>query len=265
MKPILKWPGGKSWASGWIVEQVLAHAKPSCYIEPFIGGGAVFFRLEPSTGIISDTNEELVNVYRQVRDNPEGLVRILSRFTACRDEYYRIRGNRSARSLRRAAEMLYLNRTCFGGIYRVNSKGIFNVPFGGGERDHSVLYKTDLLFRASDVLRDVDIQCCDFSISMKAAGEGDVVFCDPAYVSSAKTEGFARYTSNQFSWNDQVRLAAEVKAAHSRGAIVIVSNIDDSFVRKLYRPLKPVIKTRYSGVSRALAGRGSVSEAFYIF
>lgn len=148
MLPFLKWPGGKRWA-GCHISALVQRYLENRYFEPFLGGGAVFFRLAPSSAVLSDLNSELIEVYSTVRDYPEELQTKLSGFPVEKSFYYSIRESSDSTRIGRVARFLYLNRTAFGGIYRVNQLGQFNVPFGGGARDHRVLYETDLLIRAS--------------------------------------------------------------------------------------------------------------------
>ena len=207
----------------------------SRYVEPFIGGGALFFALQPEHALISDSNPELVNLYQQVANDVEAVIRCLKDYENTREMFYDVRGQDWQRlaPCEAAARMIYLNRTCFNGLYRVNRKGEFNVPFGN-YRNPSICDEKNLR-AAAEVLKRAEIVCCDFS---KVLGgmvrRGDFVFLDPPYVPVGKWGDFKRYTKEQFSNDDQVRLSQAVEEIHRNGVWAVLTNSNHPFVHKLY-------------------------------
>jgi len=233
IQPFLKWPGGKRWAARQISEFV-RKSLTGTYFEPFLGAGAVFFFAQPAHAILSDINEDLINTYRVVRRSPNDLSKRLARIRVSRTAYYRVRSSMPAESIARAVRFLYLNRTSFSGLYRVNSCGDFNVPYGGGERTHHILLKTPLLALASLALKKAVVECCDFEQIMDRAKPGDVVYCDPTYTVTHDQNGFIRYNESNFSWSDQLRLARAAQRSSNKGARVIISNAHHTAIRDLY-------------------------------
>jgi len=238
-------------------------AKGGRYYEPFLGGGAVFFYLRPQLATLSDINRDLINVYQVVRDTPKELIHAVRRIPVRADEYYRLRKSQPRTPLNAAARFLYLNRTAFGGIYRLNRKGHFNVPFGGGDRTPAPLWEDQLIERASTLLRKVRIKPSDFASLMRQAEVGDVIYCDPTYTVAHDSNGFVRYNERNFSWADQVRLAEEAHFAAQRGVTVLVSNAHNDLLRKLYPQAHVEVLTRTSRVSVQLNGRKKVAEYFF--
>lgn len=231
VQPFLKWPGGKRWLvanhSDWLVSSTGKH------IEPFLGGAAVFFHLAPQASLLSDANEELIETYCAVRDDPDGVFdRLRSHHGKhCKSYYYRMRSTRPRTPVSRAAKFLYLNRTCFNGLYRVNLNGVFNVPMGSKT---SVVLATDDFAATSQLLGKTKLFAGDFASSIERATAGDFVYADPPYTVKHNLNGFVKYNENIFSWADQVRLASALRDAASRGAYVMVSNADHPSVRELY-------------------------------
>jgi DNA adenine methylase len=261
--PFLKWPGGKRWASSRIAALV-QECLTGTYYEPFLGGGAVFFRLRPEKAILSDINPELINAYRIVRDSAEKLVPLLRRMAVNKNNYNRLRRAEPVDPIRRAVRFLYLNRTAFGGIYRLNLKGEFNVPYGGGERNPSILWEKRLLKSAAEALATADVRVADFETMLDLANSGDVVYCDPTYTVAHDNNGFIRYNEKNFSWADQHRLACAARRATQRGAKVIVSNANHDTIRKLYPGARFLVAERRSLVSCDVSKRRAVEELFVL-
>jgi DNA adenine methylase len=262
--PFLKWPGGKRWATVVITSVVRRYLR-GAYIEPFVGGGAVFFALRPSRALLGDINPELVNAYKVVRDRPREVVRRLRMLEVSARQYYALRSATPKGRIERAVRLLYLNRTAFGGIYRLNREGDFNVPFGGGERSPAVLWERELLVRAASALKDVAIECADFATVMGKARAGDVVYCDPTYTVAHENNGFVRYNERNFHWTDQLRLAEAARDASNRGAAVIVSNAFHPSVRRVFSPPKALVLRRRSLVARSADARREVREYLFVF
>ena len=264
IKPFLKWPGGKRWLAECI-KSIINRKRFQRYFEPFLGGGALFFALAPSDATISDINEELIVTYKQVRNQPARLIARLREIPVDRDTYNKIRTQRPSSSLDRAVRFLYLNRTAFGGMYRVNHKGEFNVPFGGGQRTSAPLWEDGLLMAASEVLSNVNIICSDFKDIMQNRGEGDLVYCDPTYTVAHNNNGFIRYNEKNFSWEDQKVLAKAARKAAQRGATVIVSNAYTKDIKQLYKGARTLRLRRMSLVCPEATKRRLVTEYLFLY
>lgn len=199
MVPFLKWPGGKRWFIAGYTS--LLPTDFDRYIEPFLGGGSVFFHLEPDRAILSDTNDELIGTDAAIRDHRARLEAALRRHHARHSEghYYRVRDSSPESIGTRAARMIYLNRTCFNGIYRVNRDGRFNVPKG---TKSSVILDTDDFTAAARLLAAADLRTSDFEPVIDEASEGDFVFADPPYTVSHNNNGFVKYSEKLFSWGE---------------------------------------------------------------
>lgn len=259
--PPLKWAGGKRW----LVER-LAGALDLPYdrlIEPFVGSAATFFRLQPKRAVLTDSNAELINVYRCMRANPIRLYDILSQHAKNHSKvyYYDVRSSEPASNIDRAARLIYLNRTCWNALYRVNQKGKFNVPKGTKE---NVLLSTDNFEAVSVVLSGVDLRTCDFSQSIKDAVSGDLIFADPPYFSTSVSGTFVKYTNPTFTWADQERLARALVRAARRGAHFILTNVDVPELAALYSQYGHLIRvSRQSVISGKALGRGTTSELIW--
>ncbi len=252
LEPFLKWPGGKRWLA--LQHGALFPREFHRYIEPFLGGGAVFFSLRPARAILADSNSELVNAYSCLKDSPEVIDRRLRRLHARhgRRLYYKMRAMVPRSALGRAVRFLYLNRTCFNGIYRVNQKGEFNVPIGSKTL---VQYSDGYLLSVSNSLRTASIRVADFEETISKAGSGDFVFVDPPYTVMHNNNNFIKYNANLFSWVDQVRLSSVIRRAASRGAMIMLSNADHSSIRALYRDFGHHYRVARSSVLAAESDR----------
>ena len=241
-KPFIKWAGGKTQ----LLPQLRAAApqRIATYYEPFLGGGALFFALQREgrfeRAVLSDSNAELIEAYTQVRDNVDDLVEALAvhqrKYRGAQggaEYYYRIRAKRPACAVGRAARLIFLNKTCFNGLYRVNSSGQFNVPHGS--YTNPTICDGEGLRAASEALRGVELRCADFTEAIAAAESGDFVYCDPPYVPLSETANFTAYTATNFNTADQQRLAAAAASARERGVNVLLSNSGHPEVAQLYR------------------------------
>jgi len=261
--PFLKWPGGKRWLAPQLTKLIRPHLSGT-YFEPFLGGGAVFFSLKPERAILSDINEALVNVYTQVQANHEAVIKRLRGMSVSAHNYKKIRDLQTSNMIQRATNFLYLNRTAWGGIYRLNSSGRFNVPFGGGERTPEPLWKNHLLLRAAKVLEMSSIVVSDFDPLLERANKGEVVYYDPTYTVAHNCKGWITYNEKNFSWADQKRLANACKKAAKRGSRVIVTNACHTSIRQLYPDAKVRILNRKSLVSASPFKRGDVDEYLFV-
>jgi DNA adenine methylase len=234
----LKWAGGKLQ----LIEQFknIFPRNFRNYYEPFIGSGAVFFyvksKLKPNKVILSDTNDELINCFVIVRDKPSELVESLLNHKKkhSREYYYAVRNIKSDSldSVNMAARMIYLNKTCFNGLYRVNSKGQFNVPFG--DHKNPSIFDQIILLKASQLLQGVHLQAMTFEKVLDFAGKDDFVYFDPPYIPVSKTSSFTRYSKTDFSAKEQKRLSEIFRLLDSRGCFIMLSNSDHALTRELY-------------------------------
>jgi DNA adenine methylase len=256
LNPFLKWTGGKRWLVSRI-ESILPKSF-SRYIEPFLGGGAVFFHFRPWPASLFDINGELINTYKQVRDNVEEVIKRLSDLEISRNAYDEMRSKSTQDPLTRAVRFLYLNRTAFNGIYRVNQQGEFNVPFGC--KPGTVLCNKALLRSASRGLKNRRLAVWDFEEAIEDAAPGDLVYADPPYTAKHNNNCFRRYNEVLFSWTDQERLANSLRRAVKRGVQVILSNADHISVINLYKGFSVERVVRRSLISGANKGRGEITE-----
>lgn len=229
--PFLKWAGGKRWFCENHLDLIPNYG--GRYIEPFLGSAAVFFALRPAWALLTDLNAELIVTYRAVRDAPQAVQELLNGFHERHDNdhYYAMRAEKPANPIELAAWFIYLNRTCWNGLYRVNLKNEFNVPIG---TKTDVVLGTDDFQKLSEVLSDVELRCSDFEQTLDQAGEDDFVFVDPPYTVKHNLNGFVKYNDRIFSWSDQLRLRDAVKRASERGAKVMVLNANHESVREIY-------------------------------
>lgn len=255
--PFLKWAGGKRWFVRH--RDTFIPEFKGRYIEPFLGGGAVFFSLKPKKAIISDANPELIDAYIAVRDEPVKLEAELRRHHElhCKDYYYYIRSIRPETLVDRAARFIYLNRTCWNGLYRVNLKGEFNVPIGTKQ---NVIYEDESFLDISRTLKKAKIYSSDFEETIRLAKEGDFVFVDPPYTVKHNHNGFIKYNESIFSWADQERLKVCVDSAVSRGALVLVTNANHDSICELYSEYNKSPLQRASVISGSSKYRGVYSE-----
>lgn len=231
MRPFLKWAGGKRWL--FESDQFVLPNYSGRYFEPFLGGGAVFFSCQPSMAILSDANAKLIELYVVVRDNVEELVNHLRQHALfhCKEYYYEVRERLFFTPVERAAQFLYLNRTCWNGLYRENLRGKFNVPIGTKQ---TVIFDSDDFPAWSRALSDCWIECRDFEAAIEESDAGDFVFVDPPYTVRHNMNGFVKYNQNIFAWKDQVRLRDALARAADRGVQFAMTNADHESVRELY-------------------------------
>lgn len=245
-KPVLKWAGGKQQMLDILLSQM--PKKYNRYIEPFIGGGALFFSLCPDNAVIADSNPELINLYKVVANNVDELIDALQEMVNDETFYYSVRATnpKTLSPVQQATRTIYLNHTCFNGLYRVNKKGEFNVPFG--RYKNPTLCDESNLRAASVILQNTDIVCGDYKdILKKYAQTGDFIYLDPPYLPISKYADFKRYTKEQFYEEDQRELAEEVDRLVELGCHVLLTNSNHPLVHELYEKYDiSVHKTRRS-------------------
>jgi DNA adenine methylase len=262
--PFLKWAGGK-WSIADRIERLLPHdVRDRVYREPFVGGGAMFFHLQPHRAVLSDSLKDLIETYRVVQLHVEALITRLSRLrdTHSTEQFYQIRTafneERSAPRVERAAWLIYLNKTCFNGLFRTNREGAFNVPVGRFTNP-GILDATTLRLAAA-ALSDAELVHDTFDHLTAHAEPGDVIYFDPPYVPLSKTSSFCSYADGAFTLRDQARLADVFRALDDRGCLLALSNNDTPEVRRLYEgyDISPIIAPR--AISSKASTRGEVTE-----
>ena len=266
-KPFVKWAGGKRQ----IIDKLKKYAPVDfdTYFEPFVGGGALLFELSPKKAVINDSNQELMNIYEVLCDEDKfkKMCRALNSYEKQHSEefYYELRNkDRNKKTFSklsdytRAARTIYLNKACFNGLYRVNSKNEFNVPFGKKTKVNT--YEGDNLITVSNYLtmNDVKILCCDFEEAVSSAKKGDFIYFDPPYDSDTST--FNSYTEDGFGKDEQKRLAKVFKKLDSRGCYVMLSNHNTHLVNELYKGYNIHVIEAKRNINANAKGRGNVEE-----
>lgn len=242
MGPFLKWAGGK----GQLLEKLKARVPKEygVYYEPFIGGGALLFELRPQRAVIGDINEQLINIYLQLKQGSKNVIDAVKdiEYMTCDKEYYmEVRRNFNDKICSReldaetAGMMIWLNKHCFNGLYRVNKKGLFNVPYNNNTRANSI--DEENLIEIGEYLRtsDVSINCADFETVCANAGKGDFVYFDSPYVPISDTASFTDYTKDGFTLEDHKRLAELFRSLDTKGVKIMLSNHDVPLVHELYK------------------------------
>lgn len=264
-KPFIQWVGGKREMIPQYEEFIPKKFKN--YYEPFLGGGAIFFYLQPEKAILADNNKELIKTYEGIRDNPEEVIKLLKElrskhskelFTKIRNIDREINIFAGLNSAEIAARMIYLNQTCFNGLYRVNQQSQFNVPIGSSL--NRLICDEHTIRSASKILKNITIQESDFETSVRNARLGDFIYLDPPYYPISINSDFTRYTKEKFYQEDQVRLKKEIDRLSRIGCKIMLSNSDCDFIKNLYKEYK--IRKVYSGrtLSCKKDQRGKVSE-----
>lgn len=261
-RPFVKWAGGK----GQLLSELVARVPQpfNRYFEPFVGGGALFFNLSPKQAVLSDSNPDLINLYVVIRDQVDELIEDLGQHVYDREYYYRLRqvdrtleyGQWTA--VKRASRFIYLNKTCYNGLYRVNSRGEFNVPFG--RYKNPTILDVDNLRACHEALQGVTIECRDFREACRELGEGDFVYFDPPYMPVSATASFTGYTREGFGEKMQEELVSVCRALDRRGVRFMVSNSDTPLVRGLYEGFNLEVVFAARSINSQGRKRGRVPE-----
>ena len=257
-EPLVKWAGGKRLLLRHIVPLI---SDFGAYFEPFLGGGALFFALSPQNSVLADNNAELVNAYLQVRDHCEEVITALERLKNTEQDYYQNRTRAPRSNVARAVRLLYLTRLSFNGIYRVNLRGVFNVPYG--YKTHLLTCDPEQVRRCSRALAEADIRCADFEATVAAARRGDLVYLDPPYTVAHGNNGFLKYNARIFSWADQIRLARTARELMEKGCKVIVSNAHHESILGLYQGFNVRILERESVMAASSWARRPIKECVF--
>jgi len=259
-KPFVKWVGGKRQLLKQFRDLGLYPPEnfdpiTNTFFEPFVGGGAVFFDLLPETAYLSDLNNELVVTYNVIKNDVENLIKSLKKHKLDKEYFLKIRAQNPEKlsDLNIASRFIYLNRTCFNGMYRVNSKGGFNVPFG--KYTNPLICDENNLRKASKALKNVEIKKQDYKEVLKKAKKGDFIYFDPPYYPISKTASFTSYTSESFLDKEQIELRDTFVELHKRGCFVMLSNSNTPFINKIYSEPKGL------RITKVQAGRAINSDA----
>lgn len=257
--PFLKWAGGKRWLAQKDTG-IFDAARYKRHVEPFAGSAAIFFASAPKKAVLNDLNEDLICTYQALKNDWRSVYIELKKHNKLHssDYYYAMRLTQPRSITKRASRFIYLNRTCFNGLYRVNLSGKFNVPIGSKS---SVLLDTDDFEKVSNLLRNTKLTCLDFESVIDGCGKEDLIFCDPPYTVKHNYNGFIKYNERLFSWSDQERLKVSLMRAKDRGASVIVSNADHESIRELYSDATSIdVITRQSVMAADSRKRKETSE-----
>lgn len=256
-KPFLRWAGGKRW----LLKELGRYVKIdqfNCYHEPFVGGGAVFFHFSPSKSILSDFNSELIETYKCIQKDPEGIISSISSFEQSKEFYYYLRGQRFDDKTMEAARFVYLNQMSFNGIYRVNSQGNYNVPYG--YRDN-LSFDYENIRRASCQLKNSEIICQDYKDSIASVNTNDLIFLDPPYTVTHNTNGFFHYNKKLFSLKDQYELSETIQLIKNVGAFYILTNAAHQTIKDIFSNGDKMYEIdRASLIGGKNAKRGKYSE-----
>lgn len=274
-KPFVKWVGGKrqlllQFRSRNLFPPEEFNPLTAIYHEPFVGGGAMFFDLKPKKAILSDMNAELVITYNVIKNDVENLIKKLNHHKSKNNKEYflkiRAKDVNKLTSLDVAARFIYLNRTCFNGLFRVNSSGGFNVPYG--KNKNPMICDEENLRKVSKSLRGIRIIHEDYKKVLDRAKKGDFVYFDPPYYPVNKTSSFTSYTKEAFLEKEQMELSSTFLELHNRGCYVMLSNSNTPFIRELYRNLGDKIKIKKVYATRAInsvaSKRGEIKELIVI-
>lgn len=255
--PFLKWVGGKTQLLPVLLNYIPTQF--DTYIEPFVGGGALFFELQPARAVLADSNPELINCYTMVRDRVEDLITVLKAYPYSEQFYYTMRAEMPEDPILRAARMIYLNRTCYNGLYRVNKQGQFNVPFGS--YNNPVICDAERLRAASYVLRNTELCCADYQETLRRfAKSGDFIYIDPPYHPVSKYSDFKRYTAEFFYEEDQRILAKTVKELAQQSCYALVSNSYCDFILDIYKGCEIIEVSARRNINKDPQKRGEVKE-----
>jgi DNA adenine methylase len=269
-KPFVKWVGGKRQLLAQFYKMnlyppELFDIKTGRYFEPFVGGGAVFFDLLPEKGFLSDLNKELVTTYNVIKNDVEGLIASLKKHKTDKEYFLKVRAQdpKKLGDMAVASRFIFLNRTCFNGMYRVNSKGGFNVPYG--KYTNPLICDESNLKKVNKALQGIEIKHQDYKEVLKSAKKGDFIYFDPPYYPVSKTASFTSYTAESFLDKEQVELRDTFLELHKRGCFLMLSNSDTPFINRIYSELEKYgIRISKVDAGRMInskaSGRGKIKE-----
>ena len=260
--PFLKWVGGKRQLMPSIVEHLPENIKDYKYIEPFIGGGAVFFNLQPKNAIINDFNEELINVYQVIKDNLDELITDLKKHNNEAEYFYSIRSLdrngefKKLTAVQRASRVIFLNKTCFNGLYRVNNAGEFNSPFGRYKNPNIVNEPTLKAVNKFLNNNNIEIKSGDYSEILIQTDKKCFVYLDPPYHPISESSNFTGYVQGGWNIDNQINLKTACDELHKKGVKFLLSNSSADFIKDLYKDYKITIVK----ANRAINSNGAERE-----
>ncbi len=267
-KPFVKWVGGKRQLLSQFRRLNLYppekfDIKTGRYFEPFVGGGAVFFDLLPEKGFLSDLNKELVITYNVIKNNVDELIKSLKKHKTDKEYFLKVRAQdiNALTDVSIASRFIFLNRTCFNGLYRVNSKGGFNVPYG--KYTNPLICDEINLRKVSKALQSIEIKHQDYKTVLKEAKKGDFIYFDPPYYPMSKTSSFTSYTKEAFLDKEQMELRETFLELHKRGCFVMLSNSDTPFINDIYSGFKGIRISKIEAgrsINSKASGRGKITE-----
>ena len=261
-RPFLRWAGSKRY----LLRSIIEHLPRSygTYFEPFLGAGSLYFLLQPSSAVLGDKCVPLIHTYEAVRDNVGAVIKYMSSLSPTKSVYYEVRSEEPRSRFKRGANFIYLNYTCWNGLYRVNSSGKFNVPFGLPKTTN--LADTGNLRCCAKVLSQPGTRLAmgDFQEVVAPARSGDLVYFDPPYVTRHNSNGFRDYNESLFHWADQVRLAHFAAELVARGVHVLVSNAMHAEIEALYPDFLPIVINRKSTLASNAKFRGRADELLLV-
>lgn len=260
--PVIKWAGGKRQLIFELIKNM--PKKYNRYFEPFIGGGALFFEQQPGDAYISDVNEELINLYRVIQNNVGDLIDDLAKHKVSKEYFLKIREidrkptYKKWTNVQKASRFIYMNRTCFNGLYRVNSQGQFNVPYGNYSNPRII--DENNLYNCSELLKKTQIECKSFTAILNKVQKGDFVYFDPPYVPLNETSSFTSYTKDGFDLDMQFQLRELCDELDARGVHFLLSNSDTEVINDLYSAykIKKVFASRQ--INANSSKRGKITE-----
>ena len=264
--PFLKWVGGKRQLMPSIVDHLPENIKDYKYIEPFIGGGAVFFNLQPKNAVINDYNEELINVYQVIKDNLDDLIIDLKKHKNEAEYFYSIRSLdrngefKKLSAVKRASRLIFLNKTCFNGLYRVNNAGEFNSPFGRYKNPNIVNEPTLKAVNKFLNNNNVEINSGDYSEILKQTDKKCFVYLDPPYHPISESSNFTGYVQGGWNMYDQIDLKTACDELHKKGVKFLLSNSSADFIKDLYKDYKITIVKANRAINSNGTDRGEVDE-----
>lgn len=260
-KPFLRWAGGKNWFRKHIESYIPDQFEN--YYEPFLGGGSIFFYLK-SRGFIknkaylSDSNKDLINTYKVIKNNLPELITYLSDHIDSEEEYYRMREEEFEDPIEKASQFMFLNKTSFNGIYRVNLKGKYNVPYG--KKGLKKIYDFNHLKQISKILDKTYFSTKDFKERCRQPNKNDFVFIDPPYTVAHENNGFVQYNQSIFSWKNQIQLANITDDFENRGVHFLVTNAYHESIKQLYTTGSQIPISRSSTIGGKGATRTNYRE-----
>lgn len=259
-KPFLRWAGGKNWFVH-LLPSILSERHFKQYYEPFLGGGSVFFALQPAKAVLADLNEDLINAYKGVRDDVEGIIQVLSSWEISKEQYYAIRSMAPEELTKQAARFIYLNHTSFNGIWRVNRDGKYNVPYG--YRDGYKFNYTHLR-HCSTLLQNAQLDVASFETTLKDVPAGSLVFLDPPYTVSHNNNGFIEYNRTLFSLENQISLRQCIDRLNDTGAFYLMTNAAHDTIREIFDGAGDVfLLSRNCALGGKNAKRGIAQELLF--